>query len=83
MFYAMPGDSAQLMAARELMKRGWMFHTLHYLWFRLVATENGSRSWQFFDVSNWTAKIFQGSLPQVFESGFLTEEDLNSLQESQ
>ncbi|KAG2375100.1 hypothetical protein C9374_010104 [Naegleria lovaniensis] len=64
MFYAMPRDVLQLVAARELTKRGWKYHKPTQLWFirdvsvnDFVQTPDGEKGTYFyFDVQTWTRK---------------------------
>jgi CCR4-NOT transcription complex subunit 2 len=66
-FYSMPRDVLQVLAAQELINRGWRFHEELRLWFSQA--KNGSIV--FFDVHAWERRIFSGRLPDGFESGFL------------
>ncbi|KAF0971677.1 hypothetical protein FDP41_009900 [Naegleria fowleri] len=64
MFYAMPRDVLQLVAARELTKRGWKYHKPTQLWFirdvsvnDFVQTPDGEKGTYFyFDVQSWSRK---------------------------
>jgi CCR4-NOT transcription complex subunit 2 len=69
-FYSMPRDVLQVLAAQELVNRGWRFHEELRLWFSQA--KNGSIV--FFDVHAWERRIFSGRLPDGFESGFLSSD---------
>lgn len=60
MFYSMPGDEAQLLAADELSVRGWWFHRRYKLWMLHApgaATQKSQRgergSFLIFDINQW------------------------------
>ncbi|GLC33442.1 hypothetical protein PLESTB_000076100 [Pleodorina starrii] len=60
MFYSMPGDEAQLLAADELSVRGWWFHRRYKLWMlhapntALQKSPRGERgSYLIFDINQW------------------------------
>lgn len=60
MFYSMPSDEAQLVAADELSARGWWFHRRYKLWMlhapnaALQKSARGERgAYLIFDVSVW------------------------------
>lgn len=71
-FYSMPRDMLQILAAQELVNRGWRFHEELRLWF----SQAKSGSVAFFDVHVWERRIFSGRLPDGFESGFLAPEKI-------
>ncbi|PNH11534.1 putative NOT transcription complex subunit VIP2 [Tetrabaena socialis] len=60
MFYSMPGDEAQLVAADELSVRGWWFHRRYKLWMlhapntAVQKSARGERgSYLIFDINQW------------------------------
>jgi hypothetical protein len=60
MFYSMPGDEAQLLAADELSVRGWWFHRRYKLWMlhapntAVTKSTRGERgSYLIFDIATW------------------------------
>ncbi|KAG2483582.1 hypothetical protein HYH03_017588 [Edaphochlamys debaryana] len=60
MFYSMPGDEAQLLAADELSVRGWWFHRRYKLWMlhapntAVQKSQRGERgSYLIFDINQW------------------------------
>jgi CCR4-NOT transcription complex subunit 2 len=67
-FYSMPRDILQVLAAQELVNRGWKFHEDLRLWF--LQANNGSIV--YFDVHAWDRRVYSGRLPDGFESGFLS-----------
>ena len=73
-FYSMTRDVLQVLAAQELVNRGWKFHEDLRLWF--LQTNNGSVV--YFDVHAWDRRIFSGRLPEGFESGFLSSETIGN-----
>jgi len=73
-FYSMPRDVMQVLAAQELVNRGWRFHEDLRLWFSQA--KNGSVV--YFDVIAWDRRVFSGRLPEGFESGFLSTEVLSA-----
>lgn len=60
-FYGMPGDEAQMSAAEELVRRGWMYHKELKTWLTRVPNSEPVQkmdraeigSFLVFDVSNW------------------------------
>lgn len=60
MFYSMPGDEAQLLAADELSCRGWWFHRRYKLWMlhapntAVQKSPRGERgAYLIFDINQW------------------------------
>ena len=72
-FYSMPRDVQQVLAAQELVNRGWRFHEELKLWF----SNPKSGSIVYFDVHTWEKKVHSGRLTDGFESGFLSPEIIN------
>eukprot|EP01118_Nematostelium_gracile_P002216 TRINITY_DN12449_c0_g1_i1.p1 TRINITY_DN12449_c0_g1~~TRINITY_DN12449_c0_g1_i1.p1 ORF type:complete len:462 (-),score=63.12 TRINITY_DN12449_c0_g1_i1:5-1369(-) len=68
-FYSMPKDTLQIIAAQELFKREWRFHKEHRLWLtRVPGTEvtKAGRSYIYFDVTIWE-KVRKDNLHLVYE----------------
>lgn len=61
MFYSMPNDKMQIQAARELIKKGWVYHKTLKLWFRKIKileqrTDYEKGNYHYFDVEKWEKK---------------------------
>jgi CCR4-NOT transcriptional regulation complex NOT5 subunit len=72
-FYFMPKDTLQLLAAEELFKRKWRYNTDNTLWFSSDTNEEkGSESFMYFNPNEWkTMKYAYGPLNM---KSFLTDE---------
>jgi hypothetical protein len=70
----MPRDILQILAAQELVNRGWRFHDELRLWF--FQAKNGSTV--FFDVNSWERRVFSGRFPEGFDAGFLQPDVINA-----
>jgi NOT2 / NOT3 / NOT5 family len=78
-FYNMPGDVLQLLAAVELNNRDWRYHKDLKLWFTrapgtVPSYENGS--YIYFDISNWERQPFHDGANVTFVKGLMTEDEL-------
>lgn len=79
-FYNMPGDVLQLLAAIELYARTWHYHKGLKLWFSCDAQILSSYSrgvYVYFDIKAWERRPFHDA-NQSFIQGFMTEEELRS-----
>ena len=81
MFYGMPKDAFQALAAEELYNRDWRYHGEHQLWFKRavpgdgVDLGDGSPKYIYFDYMAWTRKVFTDNVQQIV-GGFLSEDDV-------
>jgi hypothetical protein len=80
-FYYMPKDSLQLIAAEELYKRKWRYHTDYSVWFTMEnKNENeknekiGSESFLYFNSIEW--KIMKFTYGLLNPKGFLPENEV-------
>jgi len=69
MFYNMPKESTQAIAAQELYRRHWRYHKVDKMWYFWQATE---AHWVMFDPHRWDRKF----LKQVDDACFMTEEEV-------
>lgn len=81
-FYNMPGDKMQVMAARELYSRQWKYEKGLRLWFTHAPKESqsqrqGARQYVYFDITTWCCRQFQES--SVDSLSFLKEDELPSI----
>jgi CCR4-NOT transcription complex subunit 2 len=79
-FYNMPGDVLQLLAAIELYDREWRYHKDLKLWFtRAPGTAPGFErgAYIYFDISHWERRPFHDA-NQKFIQGLMTEDELRA-----
>jgi CCR4-NOT transcription complex subunit 2 len=82
MFYAMPKDLMQAMAAQELYQREWRYHGEQRLWLKARSQQelmqsNSNVQYMYFDVNAWEARLFTNTPAKGhISSGFLTEEEI-------
>lgn len=75
MFYSMPRDQLQTVAAIELYRREWWYHADLRLWMKMrnnggeTQTPQTNAQFFYFDVGTWEAKVFSGNSLRM--SGFL------------
>jgi CCR4-NOT transcription complex subunit 2 len=66
-FYAMPQDAMQILSARELYSRGWMYHTETKIWFNNNSNNNSQKQQQeerqviYFDINRWESRVYAGN----------------------
>lgn len=81
-FYNMPRDVLQLLAAVELYKRKWRYHKDLKLWFSCDADAMQSSyergKYVYFDIKSWERRPFHDA-NQSFIQGLMTEDELNSI----
>lgn len=80
-FYIMPHDVLELLAAVELYKRNWRYHKTLKLWFTSPELEksNGYEGgYIYFDIKSWGKREFHEA-NQSFIKGFMTQEELGSV----
>lgn len=80
-FYNMPRDALQLLAATELYTRKWQYHKDLKLWFScdvqlLQSYERGG--YIYFDIKAWERRPFPDA-NQSFIQGFMTEDELRAV----
>lgn len=80
-FYNMPRDVLQLLAAVELYARKWRYHKGLKLWFScdaqmLQSYDRGS--YVYFDIKAWERRPFHDA-NQSFIQGFMAEDELNAV----
>mmetsp|Transcript_2282 Transcript_2282/g.2621 ORF Transcript_2282/g.2621 Transcript_2282/m.2621 type:complete len:534 (+) Transcript_2282:194-1795(+) len=84
-FYSIPRDVMQMLAAQELYNRDWRYHMDLKLWFADAQTQpggsrpNGSNSqtqYIYFDINAWERRLYSGTPPVGFESSFMRKEEL-------
>ncbi len=79
MFYVMNKDIMQSLAAQELYRRNWKFHSELKIWLKPrnpQENNNGSLQLMFFDISTWEAKPFTANVRGNIATGFASEEDI-------
>lgn len=61
-FYAMPQDAMQILSAKELYSRGWMYHTETKIWFNNNSQQQGEeRQVIYFDINRWESRVYVGN----------------------
>eukprot|EP00178_Gracilaria_changii_P006562 TRINITY_DN213_c0_g2_i10.p1 TRINITY_DN213_c0_g2~~TRINITY_DN213_c0_g2_i10.p1 ORF type:complete len:632 (-),score=104.87 TRINITY_DN213_c0_g2_i10:19-1914(-) len=81
-FYMMPQDVLQLLAAVELYNRKWRYHKTLKLWFTCdVDPSSGYEGgYSYFDIKSWGKREFhEVNDNQSFIKGFMTEDELASV----
>lgn len=74
MFYNMPKENHQALAAQELYKKGWKYQKSEKLWYLVHQPQVGEPRWYVWDPNTWERK---DARPQDFSSNqFLTEEEV-------
>ena len=87
MFYSMPRDLMQAVAAQELYRRHWKYHAEMRIWLKPRTTEelmsgHPNIHFWFFDVSDWSPRLFTTQYTQYasyrgnIAAGFLEEKDI-------
>lgn len=82
MFYSMPRDIMQALAAQELYRRDWRYHSELKLWLKPRTSNELMQSHpnvQFlcFDVSAWEPRLFTAQYRGNIAAGLLSEEDIH------
>lgn len=83
MFYMMPRDAMQAIAAQELYRREWKYHNDLRLWLKLrtqqeILQSHSNVPFVYFDITSWEPKLFTTSYRGNILVGFLSEEDIKS-----
>jgi len=83
MFYMMPRDAMQVVAAQELYRRDWKYHSDLRLWLKLRTQQELLQShsnvpFLYFDVNSWETRLFTTSYRGNIILGLLSEEDIKS-----
>jgi CCR4-NOT transcription complex subunit 2 len=81
-FYNMPRDQMQVLAAKELYNRGWKYHKQLQLWFKSDSAANPAQPVQplYFDVPTWKTRPFQDiQATRQLAANFMTAEEVMSL----
>ncbi|UKK02661.2 hypothetical protein MACK_002755 [Theileria orientalis] len=76
-FYNVPRDAVQDMAAKELFKRQWKYHEKNKLWFK---KDQEKLTWIYFDPACWCTRSL--NLTAEVESSLMSREDLDKLSEN-
>jgi hypothetical protein len=85
MFYMMPRDVMQVIAAQELYRRDWKYHGELRLWLKPrsqaeLMQSNPTIPFLFFDVNSWEARLFTSTFARGnILTGFLSEEDIKGV----
>jgi CCR4-NOT transcription complex subunit 2 len=78
-YYMLPKDTLQAVAASELYTRDWKFHRDLKMWFHkqpsLGGTQSRANTHIYFDVNVWERRTYFDANKNL-EQGFLTEEDV-------
>mmetsp|Transcript_1929 Transcript_1929/g.2566 ORF Transcript_1929/g.2566 Transcript_1929/m.2566 type:complete len:555 (+) Transcript_1929:1-1665(+) len=86
-FYSIPRDIMQVLAAQELYNREWRYHMDLKLWFAEAEQVNssagpGQTQYIYFDINAWERRLFSGNIPGGIESSFMRKEAIFSLSQS-
>jgi CCR4-NOT transcriptional regulation complex NOT5 subunit len=80
-FYFMTKDTLQLIAAEELYKRNWRYHSEYLVWFCFGDLNNneknekiGTENYMYFNPNEW--KIMKYSYGLINPKGFLSESEV-------
>jgi hypothetical protein len=81
MFYTMPKDIMQALAAQELYRREWRYHGELKIWLKARSPQDLMQShptipFIFFDTATWATQLFTTSFRGNIAAGLLTEEDV-------
>lgn len=87
-FYAMPHDGMQVLAAKELFRRDWNYHTELKMWFASAQqqqqqTDPNAPKYMYFDVAAWERRLFTGKIQGGIEAQFMDERHLNAMLQQQ
>ena len=81
MFYTAPRDLLQAVAAQELYRRDWKYHSELRIWLKarspqeLMAAQP-TVQFQYFDAGAWEARLFTTAFRGNILQGLLTEDDV-------
>lgn len=75
MFYSMPADVSQGLAAQELFKRKWKYNKSTQIWFS-VHQESGRGI--YFDQKAWETRFVSGDAPPLNQEDFLSDAELRA-----
>ncbi len=81
-FYSLPKDLLQALAAVELHNRQWRYHKELKLWFTRAPGSDATYdrgAYIYFDISSWERRPFHDANMQ-FVQGLMSEEELHSIQ---
>ena len=73
-FYYLTRDSLQLLAAEQLYKRGWKYHTSYQIWFKSNKNEEEKEILEYFNPLEWTNNEY--IYGKIEPSSFLDEEEV-------
>lgn len=85
MFYMMPRDLMQVIAAQELYRRDWKYHSELRLWLKprppqdllqSQARSDQNVPFMYFDVNSWEPRLFTMSYRGNILAGLLSEDDI-------
>jgi CCR4-NOT transcription complex subunit 2 len=81
MFYAMPRDLVQALAAQELYRRDWKYHGELRMWLKArspqeIMLTHQNVQYLHFDVNVWEPRLFNSPYRGNLAAGLLTEEDI-------
>ncbi len=81
MFYAMPKDVVQGLAAQELYRREWRYHGELRIWLKARTPQDIMQShpnihYVHFDVNSWEVRLFSGPFRGNLAAALLSEEDI-------
>lgn len=82
-FYELPRDALQLLAARELYERDWNYHGDMKLWFTRAPGSTLSvyperAAYIYFDINSWERRPYHDAT-RSFVAGFLSEDEVRSM----
>jgi len=82
-FYMLPQDALQLLAARELCDRDWNYHTDMKLWFTRAPGSSMSvyperAAYIYFDINSWERRPYHDAT-RAFVAGFLPADDVRTI----
>lgn len=82
-FYELPRDALQLLAARELYERDWSYHGDMKLWFTRAPGSTLSvyperAAYIYFDINSWERRPYHDAT-RSFVAGFLSEDEVRSM----
>mmetsp|Transcript_70976 Transcript_70976/g.169338 ORF Transcript_70976/g.169338 Transcript_70976/m.169338 type:complete len:304 (-) Transcript_70976:89-1000(-) len=75
MFYSMPRDQQQALAAWQLYERGWLYHKTEKMWIAAQPQDDGAGNARnvYYDPMAWEVKYVP---KEVDQAGFLTKEEV-------
>ena len=73
-FYYLTRDTLQLLAAEQLYKRGWKYHSSYQIWFKPNKNEEGKEILEYFNPLEWTNNEY--IYGKIEPSCYLDEEEV-------